>query len=83
MPLILQTPVDKTIVAGGGFSDATQTESPNPDTDTSHLEAYLRRKIPVNSQAFSIFVVLQDTDVAVLLLVHFDKMKCSKIWMKR
>ena len=22
----------------GGFSSATQTESPNPDTDTSHLE---------------------------------------------
>ena len=32
------TPVDKAILAGGGFSSATQTESPNPDTDTSHLE---------------------------------------------
>ena len=36
---MLQTPVDKTILAGGDFSDATQTESPNPDADTSHLEA--------------------------------------------
>ena len=27
------------ILAGGGFSDATQIESPNPDTGTSHLEA--------------------------------------------
>ena len=39
LPLILQIPVDKTILAGGGFSDATQTESRNPNTDTSHLEA--------------------------------------------
>ena len=36
---MLQTPVDKTILAGGGFSDATQIESANPDTDTNHLEA--------------------------------------------
>ena len=39
LPLTLQTPVDKTILAGGVFSDATQIESPNPDTDTSYLEA--------------------------------------------
>ena len=39
LPLILQIPVDKTILAGGGFSDATQIESRNPNTDTSHLEA--------------------------------------------
>ena len=39
LPLMLHTPVDKTILAGGDFSDATQTESPNPDADTSHLEA--------------------------------------------
>ena len=36
---ILQILVDKTILAGDGFSDATQIESANPDTDTSHLEA--------------------------------------------
>ena len=39
-PLIQQTPVDKTIVAGGGFSDATQTESPNPDKDVSFVASY-------------------------------------------
>ena len=38
---------------------------------------------PVNNQASSNSVVSQDTDVAVLLLVHFDKMKCQKIWIKR
>ena len=38
---------------------------------------------PVNNQASSNFVVSQDTDVAVLPLVHFDKMKCPKIWIKR
>ena len=39
-PLIQQTPVDKTIVAGDGFSDATQTESPNPDKDVSFVASY-------------------------------------------
>ena len=38
---------------------------------------------PVNNQASINFVVSQDTDVAVLMLVHFDKMKCPKIWIKR
>ena len=38
---------------------------------------------PVNNQASSNFVVSQDTDVGVLPLVHFDKMKCPKIWIKR
>ena len=38
---------------------------------------------PVNNQASSNSVVSQDTDVAVLLLVHSDKMKCPKIWIKR
>ena len=40
-PLILQTPVVKTIVAAGGFSDAIQTESPNPDTGTIKSSAGL------------------------------------------
>ena len=39
MPLLLQIPVDKMILAGGGFSDATQIESRNRNTDTSRLEA--------------------------------------------
>ena len=38
---------------------------------------------PVNNKASNNFVVSQDTDVAVLLLVHFDKMKCPKIWIQR
>ena len=37
--VVLSTHTTDTILAGGGFSDATQIESPNPDTDTSHLEA--------------------------------------------
>ena len=38
---------------------------------------------PVNNQASNNFVVSQDKNVAVLLLIHFDKMKCPKIWTKR
>ena len=37
----------------------------------------------MNNQASSIVADSQDTDVAVLLLVHSDKMKCPKIWTKR
>ena len=87
MTLMLQTPVDKTILAGCSFSDATQIESSNPDRDTSHLEAsHVSGRYgvsPVNNQASSNFIVSQDTDGAVLLLVHFDKMKCPKLWIKR
>ena len=87
LPLILQIPVDKTILAGGGFSDATQIESCNPNTDTSHLEGLswggrYEGVPPVNNQASSNFVVLQDTDVAVLLFVS-DNLECLKIWIKR
>ena len=86
LPLILQTPIDKTILAGGGFSNATQIGSPNPDTDTCHLEASPEEADtipPVNNQASNNFVVSHDTDVAVLLLVHSDQKKGQKIWIKR
>jgi hypothetical protein len=36
----------------------------------------------VNSDATSLVVSSQDTDVAVFILEHFDKMKCKKVWMK-
>ena len=58
------------IVAAGGFSDFTQIVSPNPDTNTGRHDVVP----PANNQAPSI--------VVVLLLVHFSKMKCPKIWMK-
>ena len=54
--------------------------SPNPDTDTFKSFGDLSRGggyagvPPVNNQASNIFVVSQHTDVAVLLLVHSDKM---------
>ena len=38
---------------------------------------------PVNNRVSSNFVASQDTDVAVLMLAHFDKRKCPKIWIKR
>ena len=81
LPLILQTPVDKTIVAGGGFSDVTQIESPNPDRDTRHLWPLIGGRYdvpPVNNQTASIVALLQDTDAAVLLLVHFGKIEVRK-----
>lgn len=86
--LILQAPVDKTIVVAGGFSDVTHIESSNPERDTSHLEASHEEAYTmmifhcVSTETFSIVVASQDTDVAVLLLEHFDKKKVKRIWMK-
>ncbi len=36
----------------------------------------------MENQSSSIVVTARDTDVLVLLLAHFPKMPCSKIWMK-
>jgi hypothetical protein len=86
--LILQAPDDKTVVVSGGFSNPTQVESSKPDVDTTPLEASHEggdtRVVLhcVNSDATSLVVSSQDTDVTVLILAHFDKMKCKKVWMK-
>ncbi|KAL8592266.1 hypothetical protein ACOMHN_036900 [Nucella lapillus] len=86
--LILKAPNDKTVVAAGGFSNEERAETSDPRVDVEHLEA---RHIEadtriilhcVNSQAASIVVSARDTDVLVLLLAHFHKMPCQKVWMK-
>ena len=83
LPFILQTPVDKMILAGGGFSAANQIESPNPNTDTSHLEASHEE---ANTKVFLWWITKhpalllfhcnsQGTDVAVYIVTIWKKWK--------
>ena len=69
--------VDKTILAGGAFSDATETESPNPNKDRSHLEASHEE---VDTKVF-LHWIIKHPAFFLLLVVHFDKIKYPKIWI--
>jgi hypothetical protein len=86
--LILKAPNDKTVVAAGGFSNEERAETSDPRVDVEHLEARHEEADTriilhcVNSQAASIVVSARDTDVLVLLLAHFHRMPCQKVWMK-
>ncbi|KAL8570386.1 hypothetical protein ACOMHN_035804 [Nucella lapillus] len=86
--LILKAPNDKTVVAAGGFSNEVRAETSDPRVDVEHLEARHEEADTriilhcVNSQAASIVVSARDTDVFVLLLAHFHRMPCQKVWMK-
>jgi len=79
---------DKTIVVAGGFTDEERVESNNPDVDTSVLEARHEEADTriilhcVKSQDDSIVVQARDTDILVLLLAHFPRMSCTKLWLK-
>lgn len=78
----------KTIVAAGGFVDEEQVEATSPDVDTDklrarHEEADTRVILHcVKIEADSIVVQARDTDILVLLLAHFSKMSCTKLWLK-
>ncbi|KAG7160820.1 hypothetical protein Hamer_G007574 [Homarus americanus] len=86
--LILQAPSNKIIVVSDGFSNQEQVESSNPDIvkenlEPRHEEANTRIILHcVRSRASSIVVAARDTDVLVLLLAHFNKIPCSKVWTK-
>lgn len=86
--LISKAPVDKCIVVSGGFTDEERVESSDPTVITENLIALHEEAdtrivlLCIENQSSSIVVAARDTDVLVLLLAHFPKMPCSKIWMK-
>ncbi|MES9880098.1 MAG: hypothetical protein ABW185_04375 [Sedimenticola sp.] len=86
--LIDHAPADKTVVVAGGFRTADEVQSSNPDLDiqelvANHEEADTRLVLHcMHSDAECIVVLARDTDVLVLLVAHFHKMKCQKMWMK-
>lgn len=86
--LILKAPQDRTVVVAGGFSNEERVETSDPQVDVEALEARHEEADTrvilhcVKSQAASIVVSARDTDILVLLLAHFHRMPCQKVWMK-
>lgn len=86
--LIANAPPGKTLVVSGGFQREDEVWTSDPELDihlleASHEEADTRLVLHcMHTDAESVVVSARDTDVLVLLLAHFPKMNCRKLWMK-
>ncbi|RXM29763.1 hypothetical protein EOD39_8503 [Acipenser ruthenus] len=86
--LITNAPADKTLVVAGGFQREDEVQTSNPDLDihqlqANHEEADARPVLHcMHTSAESVVVSPRDTNVLVLLVAHFHKMKCKNMWMK-
>lgn len=86
--LIKNAPTNKTIVVAGGFQREDEVQTSNHELDiqqlqANHEEADTRLVLHcVHTNAKSVVVSARDTDVLVLLVAHFHKMACTKLWMK-
>ena len=86
--LIANAPTDKLLVVSGGFKreDEVQTSGHELNIEqlvANHEEADTRLVLHcLHANTQSIFVSAQNTNVLVLLLAHFDKITCTKLWMK-
>jgi hypothetical protein len=86
--LIAQAPGDKVMVVAGGFRTAEDTQSTKPLVDiemirANHEEADTRVVLHcIHADANTIVVAARDTDILLLLLVFFSRMKCKQLWMK-
>lgn len=75
------------IVTAGGFESERKVASTNQSIlltqlEASHEEADTRLILhAVNSSAKKLFVLCRDTDVLLLLIYHFEKIKCNELWM--
>ena len=86
--LIDHSPSDQTLVVAGGFSEATIVKSSDPTLDLSMLEADHEEAGTglilhcIHAHMESMVVHVRNTDVLVLLLAHYDKMRCTNLLMK-
>jgi len=86
--LIANAPTNKTLVVAGGFQREDEVQTSNHELDiqqlaANHEEADTRLVLHcVHTNAESVVVSARDTDVLVLLVAHFHKMACTKLWMK-
>ena len=86
--LIANAPADKMKVTGGGFREEDRVEASTPDIDlecleANHEEADTRVIVHcIGSQSSAIVVAAHDTDILLLLMAHFHKILCTKIWLK-
>ena len=94
LPLLLSnyiidhSPIDKTVVVAGGFSESTTAKSSDPTLDLTtlaadHEEADTRLILHcIHAHMESMVVSVCDTDVLMLLLAHYDQMQCQSLFMK-
>ena len=84
--LIAQSPVEKVVITGGGFTEENAVLSSSLDIDITALQGYHEeadtRIILHCVHSTADFLVVQDTDVFLLLVAHFDRMQCKQLWMK-
>ena len=76
------------VVVAGGFGEATTVKSSDPDLEVSslranHEEADTRLILHcIHPHMETIVVAVRDTDVLLLLLAHYDRMGCTRLYMK-
>ena len=87
--LINHSPNNPTvIVVSGGFAEVTTVKSSDPDLEVSslsadHEEADTRLILHcIHAQMETLVVSARDTDVLLLLLAHYDRIQCKRLYMK-
>ena len=76
------------IVVAGGFSNSTTVKSSDPDLDVSslradHEEGDTRLILHcIHAHMNTIVVSVRDTDVLLLLLAHYSRIDCTRLYMK-
>ena len=75
-------------MVSGGFSESTTAKSSDPDLDVSHLQANHEEGDTrlilhcTHAHLNTIVVAARDTDVLLLLVAHFSKIDCERLYMK-
>ena len=75
------------VVVAGGFDDEAEVQSTNTLTDVTmlkvaHEEADTRIVLhAMHSPCETVVVSVRDTDVFLMLVYHFNKMRCKNLWM--
>lgn len=76
------------VVVSGGFVERTRVNSSGNSLNTLPLAAnheYSKTRIilhAINSESEKIVVASKDVEVLLLLIHHFDKMRCKQLWLK-
>ena len=87
--LIERSPAEHpVVVVAGGFAEVTTVKSSDPDLEVSslranHEEADTRLILRcIHAHRETIVVAVRDTDVLLLLLAHYGRMECIRLYMK-
>lgn len=78
-----------TFVVSGGFSEKTKVDCSDKSFDALPLYSnhdYAKTRVvlhAINSEAEKIVVLSKDTELLLLLIYHFDKMRCKELWLQK